>query len=316
VVKDNFANYNSKREQVKFSICDFIFIILCPCIKRSESVKRTSWKKISNRTKEDCDIFIMLKRMKEIEQLRDIILTPAQLHLFNYLKKQPLTISSTEESTSRQIDPKEPSVFFHLGDGVATPTKEAMLVKELFDSFSEIKYDTENFISRNLLTKIDPDLQETLNGLLEYKLASANETLILSPKHMDDKFLSTLRTESIVQEKTVVEMINLGIPEENPGLDISTHAEDMELFDDPVETRLNPRLATMDETNTIMNCTSKLNFQEFSSASELQQQTFFGKRQNSLRKGNTDLGLTGLKCPTHGKSRFGILGLAKQILPK
>ena len=103
---------------------------------------------------ENVDILGILKKLQEIEKLKNILLTPYQLKLFNFISKPVVYINDDENSNKSFRESK--TLHIELGNS----ENEKNMVKDLLKHFEDLKV-------KGALTEIDRRLLENLDKDVE-----------------------------------------------------------------------------------------------------------------------------------------------------
>lgn len=103
---------------------------------------------------ENVDILGILKKLQEIEKLKNILLTPYQLKLFNFISK-PVVYINDEEKSNKNFS-KSKTLDIELGNS----ENEKDMVKDLLKHFEDLK-------AKGGLTEIDRRLLENLDKDVE-----------------------------------------------------------------------------------------------------------------------------------------------------
>ena len=139
------------------------------CKRRNFKIKHDLYRQASERLRKDVDLITILKKLQDIDKLKQLLLTRDQLELFNY--KRPLKMeylgqlrlinqvpSVSRRQKSLENTPKEDlvnrfSLYLH-----ERPLETVEQFKVLFESYKELAKDSSNNINVKLMGMLGPDL--------------------------------------------------------------------------------------------------------------------------------------------------------------
>jgi hypothetical protein len=187
MIKNTIENFKDTYCKVKYGVCELLSYIIClSCFQKRDihqQRKQEFFHKINKKTEEDCDILTILRRMKEIELLKEVLLSPPQLIIFDYIKRQPITLSDdSEEIPLKNKYDSEKSLNFELQEISLKPPENGTTDEELlFHSYVNIQNMNEkDLVNKNLMEKMDPELRHILESiaLTRYKTQKSEGDVI------------------------------------------------------------------------------------------------------------------------------------------
>lgn len=212
---DTFASLLPSKQSLRLSFLQFIRSLICPC-KEALRKKRTMYLKARSKALMDLDVIQIVKKLKEFDKLKEILLNPHQIELLSYTP----TLCISPQQT---VDPDDP--FNMLRDPRTKkefekdPHSESVLkFLKLLNSYRMVKHSQssglDSIVNGELLEKIDPEMKAALERL-DRELNNNNNTsevgqYLKNNFNIDDP---NSQVDEIVEEPPKLNEIILEVPD-------------------------------------------------------------------------------------------------------
>jgi len=173
----------------KFTLTDVFATNFLPCVKRQAKQTQVQWGDVYDRLLIDSDINNILCRSKEIELLKELLLTPPQIKIFDFLNTRFVPIPKPQNIQPVTQTPMI-QIRTHLGHrrNVDSDGNEVAQQQELFYPYCSIMKDPHDPMNKRLLHKLEPDVVEVLSRFHEKMLiANLNQVTMQQSQWKDNE---------------------------------------------------------------------------------------------------------------------------------
>ena len=157
---ENFAQFQTKENEkykLDISYCDYLFYKLshfCKCMRRNRVQKL--YGEAQSRALVEMDFFMILRKIQEIEKIKQILFSPQQINVFNLLSK-PMVFAENENS---DIMKNKNEFKMTIMMEKAKKVSDQDIMKEVLDYYLILKENKGSEIDERLLAMVDRSLEE------------------------------------------------------------------------------------------------------------------------------------------------------------
>ena len=157
---ENFAQFQTKENakyKLDISYCDYLFYKMShffKCMRRNRVQKL--YGEAHSRALVEMDFFMILRKIQEIEKIKQILFSPQQINVFNLLSK-PMVFAENENSDMMKSK-NEFKMTLMLEMAKKVSDKDTM--KEVLDYYLILKENKRSEIDERLLAMVDRSLEE------------------------------------------------------------------------------------------------------------------------------------------------------------
>jgi len=157
---ENFAQFQTKeneKDKLDISYFDYLFYKMshfCKCMRRNRVQKL--YGEAQSRALVEMDFFMILRKIQEIEKIKQILFSPQQINVFNLLSK-PMVFAKNENS---DIMKNKNEFKMTLMMEKAKRVSDQDTMKEVLDYYLILKENKRSEIDERLLAMVDRSLEE------------------------------------------------------------------------------------------------------------------------------------------------------------